>query len=271
MAATFSVVIVNWNGLKYLPRCLDCLQYQERQADEIIVVDNGSIDQSVTFLKDNHPDVRLIELKENIGFAAANNLAAREANSEWLVLLNPDAFAEPGWLAAYEQALCSAQLRSWVGGKRFDLRLLDGLAQATTAQDPVYDLWVTTSAIQRLDGEGTRAYLAQVRAHAHRALIMAPNGDNRAHLTRTRLRGLALQELVSTCRDAALQVLAYGYVDLPPFPPGITRSSEAKERAAESKVERVAMGVLEAWSVGERYLPRVLRRRFAHLVWAYLG
>ena len=174
-------------------------------------------------------------------------------------------------LASYERALSSAQLRPWVDGKRFDLRLLDALAQATTAQDPVYDLWVTTSAIQRLDGEGTRAYMAQVRAHAHRALIMAPNGDNRAHLTRTRLRGLALQELVSTCRDAALEVLACGYVDLPPFPPGITRSSEAKERAAESKVERVAMGVLEAWSVGERYLPRVLRRRFAHLVWAYLG
>jgi hypothetical protein len=73
------------------------------------------------------------------------------------------------------------------------------------------------------------------------------------------------------CQTADLEVLSSGYVDLPPFPPGVTRSEEAKERAAESKVERLAMGILEAWSMGERFLPRALRRRFAHLVWVYLG
>ncbi|MBN1641076.1 MAG: hypothetical protein JXA09_07560 [Anaerolineae bacterium] len=172
-------------------------------------------------------------------------------------------------LAAYERALASAQLSRWVDRARVDLRALRSLAEVTTAQEPVFDLWVTTSAIQRLDPPAMGAYLAQVRRASRRALLFAPNGDNRAHLTRTKLRGFALGDLVAACRAAGLEVADSGYVDLPPFPPGVTRTEQAKARAAESRVERVAMGVLEAWSVGERFLPRAVRRRYAHLVYAY--
>jgi len=103
--ATFTVVIVNWNGLQYLPRCLGSVRNQQRQPEEIIFVDNGSTDDSVACVKSDFPEMRLVALEQNIGFAQANNMAARQATGEWLLLLNPDAFAEPDWLLAFEKAI----------------------------------------------------------------------------------------------------------------------------------------------------------------------
>jgi GT2 family glycosyltransferase len=61
-------------------------------------VDNGSTDGSVDQIQKKYPDIKLICLSENLGFAAANNLGAREAQGQWLCLLNNDAFPEPDWL-----------------------------------------------------------------------------------------------------------------------------------------------------------------------------
>jgi GT2 family glycosyltransferase len=93
------VVIVNWNGGQYLERCLAALRDQTLAPDQIIVVDNASTDGSPEKLARNFPNVTLIRLKNNLGFAAANNLAVRDyANTHWVALLNPDAFAAPDWL-----------------------------------------------------------------------------------------------------------------------------------------------------------------------------
>lgn len=176
-------------------------------------------------------------------------------------------------LAAFSAVLRAPQVRARVDPARVELRGLAALTEAgaTAHGEPPYDLWVTTSAIQRLDEADLGVYLARVREQARCALLLAPNGDNRAHLTLTKLRGLALPALVSACLQAGLAVHEAGYVDLPPFPPGISRSAEAKERAAESSVERLAMSVLEGWARGERLLPLVLKRRYAHLVYAFVA
>jgi GT2 family glycosyltransferase len=94
-----AVVICNWNGGRFLPRALEALAAQGRPADRIIVVDNGSTDGSVAIVRRDYPNVELVELGRNAGFAAANNAGARAARDcDWLVLLNPDAFPEPQWL-----------------------------------------------------------------------------------------------------------------------------------------------------------------------------
>ncbi len=100
-----SVIVVNWNGRRLLPRCLGNLAAQTRPADEIILVDNASSDDSVRYVREHFPGIRLLAQDRNLGFAAANNLAARTATGDWLALLNPDAFPEPGWLAAFEEAV----------------------------------------------------------------------------------------------------------------------------------------------------------------------
>ena len=95
----FSVIIVNYNGGEYLSGALASLARQTVSDFEVFLVDNASEDDSLQRLGDELPHtLHLHPLKENIGFAAANNLAAREAKGEWIVLLNPDAAAEPDWL-----------------------------------------------------------------------------------------------------------------------------------------------------------------------------
>ena len=100
-AMTVAVIIVNWNGGALLSRCLESLEQQRRQPDHIIVVDNGSSDDSLARAGDRLRHVELIRLNENVGFACANNLAAKAAGRfDTLALLNPDAVADAGWLAA---------------------------------------------------------------------------------------------------------------------------------------------------------------------------
>ncbi len=99
-----SVIIPNWNGAQHLPDCLDSLRRQSYPRFEIIVVDNGSTDASLTLLARDYPQARLIALGENRGFAPACNLGLRAARGEILVLLNNDTEADPFWLQALVDA-----------------------------------------------------------------------------------------------------------------------------------------------------------------------
>ena len=101
-----SIIIVNWNGEQFLERCLTALMDQTIRPQEIILVDNASSDESLEIVR-RFPSVRLIALDQNTGFARANNLAIEAASkeSEWIALINSDAFAEPRWL---EELLASA-------------------------------------------------------------------------------------------------------------------------------------------------------------------
>ncbi len=96
-----TVIIVNWNGEHFLHRCLSALLAQTVVPHEIILVDNASTDSSLDIVR-HFPSVRLLAQNENIGFALGNNLAIETATaeSEWIALLNPDAFVEPRWLEA---------------------------------------------------------------------------------------------------------------------------------------------------------------------------
>ena len=93
-----SVIIVNWNGEAVLPHCLQALSKQTYPNYELIVVDNGSKDQSWVGLEKQWPGIKVIRFPENKGFAVANNEGVRQARGEWIALLNSDAFPEPDWL-----------------------------------------------------------------------------------------------------------------------------------------------------------------------------
>jgi GT2 family glycosyltransferase len=94
-----AVAIVNANSGRFLRRALAALAEQTRPPDRILVVDNGSTDGSSDGLESEFAGLEVIRLGANVGFAAANNVAAREVSDcEWLALLNPDAFPEPRWL-----------------------------------------------------------------------------------------------------------------------------------------------------------------------------
>jgi GT2 family glycosyltransferase len=94
-----AVVILNWNGRHYLQQFLPSVcRYSDLPGTEIIVADNGSNDDSVNFLKDLYPAVRLIEFDKNYGFAMGYCMALDQIEATYYVLLNSDVEVTPGWL-----------------------------------------------------------------------------------------------------------------------------------------------------------------------------
>ena len=93
-----SILIVNWNGKRHLPDCLDSLAAQTFRDFETVLVDNGSEDGSVELVRERYPWVKLVPLERNTGFAGGNNAALANASGEYLVTLNNDTRTDPGWL-----------------------------------------------------------------------------------------------------------------------------------------------------------------------------
>src|SRR5688572_23349372 len=94
-----SVIILNWNGVDLLEPCLAAIQAHTPHDDyEVIVLDNGSVQPGVEQAVRPYPKVRLINEPVNHGFAKGNNIAARQALGEYLVILNNDTLPRPDWL-----------------------------------------------------------------------------------------------------------------------------------------------------------------------------
>lgn len=94
-----SVVIASFNTRELLERCLGDLEAQAAAALQTIVVDNASSDGSQEMVRERFPEVELIELPENVGFARANNLAFERCRGEYVLLVNSDTFLHPGGLS----------------------------------------------------------------------------------------------------------------------------------------------------------------------------
>ncbi len=102
---TISAIIPSWNARRYLPACLAALRAQLDADDEIILVDNGSRDGVAAWAHKYAPDVRLVELPVNRGFAGGTNAGLQVARGDLLLLCNDDALVEPGCVAALQATL----------------------------------------------------------------------------------------------------------------------------------------------------------------------
>ncbi|MCX8009593.1 MAG: glycosyltransferase [Ignavibacteria bacterium] len=92
---TLSIIIVNYNVKAFLQNCLASIQKAvEKIEHEIFVVDNASDDGSVELIKKNYPSVKLIELKTNLGFSRANNIALAQCGGEFICIINPDTIVQ---------------------------------------------------------------------------------------------------------------------------------------------------------------------------------
>lgn len=116
------IIIPNYNGTLLLPVCLDALRGQTRQDFQITVVDDASTDESVALLRQDYPEVRILQLEHNSGLAKAINQAITQTHAEYVVLLNNDTEADPQWLAELVGALEQHPEYSFAASK---LRLYD--------------------------------------------------------------------------------------------------------------------------------------------------
>ena len=123
-----AVIILNWNGRKYLEKFLPALvRYSENDA-EIIVADNASTDDSCAFLTENYPRIRIIRNTENGGFARGYNQALKQVDSDYYILLNSDIEVTENWIKPVidlmeqdEQiAACQPKIRSYLEPRKFE-------------------------------------------------------------------------------------------------------------------------------------------------------
>jgi GT2 family glycosyltransferase len=147
-----SVIIVTWNGRRFLDACLRAVTAQLHPDDEIIVVDNGSIDGTTVWLRHAWSAVRLVALPANLGFAGGVNVGLRVARGDLLLLLNNDAFVEPGCVPALVEALRDHPRSGAVAGVlTFDHRpdLVASAGITACRNGLALDLW-TGRAVQSL-------------------------------------------------------------------------------------------------------------------------
>lgn len=113
-----SIVILNYNGVKYLQQFLPSVLATQYENFEVVVADNGSSDDSLSFIKSNFPTVRLITSLTNEGFAGGYNWALKQIEADYYVLLNSDVEVSPNWISPmvdilesdYKIAACQPKL-----------------------------------------------------------------------------------------------------------------------------------------------------------------
>jgi GT2 family glycosyltransferase len=124
---TVTVVVLNYNGVHHLETCFTSLSRLDYPPDrlEVMLVDNGSTDGSVAYVEDQFPNIRVLAIGENLGFAAGNNRGASQARGDHVVFLNNDMHVDPGFLVGLEEAMQSdreavsaaAKILNWDGTK----------------------------------------------------------------------------------------------------------------------------------------------------------
>lgn len=93
-----SIIIPNWNGQHHLETCVSAIKNQTCSDYEIIIVDNGSVDGSIAYIREYFPSIILVELNENLGFTGACNAGYKIARGAFIILLNNDTEVDPEWL-----------------------------------------------------------------------------------------------------------------------------------------------------------------------------
>lgn len=122
MTETAAIVIANWNGRTHLEHCLPALFDQTFTDYRVTLVDNGSTDGSAEWVASRFPQVNVVRLPDNIGFAAANNLGIGSTSSRYVATLNNDAQVSRGWLAAL---IAAAESDDRIGACASCIRLAD--------------------------------------------------------------------------------------------------------------------------------------------------
>lgn len=166
-------------------------------------------------------------------------------------------------LAKFQRALTHASLPP------VSIQLLPLHSWAELADHPC-GLAICNEVIQRLSADERTIYLSSLAQSAERTALFCPNGLNPAHNSHSGLASIdptLLHQWVSRFPQWRLE--ARGFCDMPPFPPGITRSAEQRQHAQSGLFERLAMYGLDWFTHGERWIPAPYLQKKAHITYAF--
>jgi hypothetical protein len=133
-----------------------------------------------------------------------------------------------------------------------------------------FDLVLCCEVLQRLDAKQQLSYFSQLADYAERAIIFAPNGENPKHAELSGLKTVSLAQMLNLVKQSGYQQIKAGLIDMPPFPPGITRSEAQRQDAASSPLQRFLFWGINVWADAEQLMPWSLKKGMAHIVYAAL-
>jgi hypothetical protein len=203
-------------------------------------------------------------LPERYGASLDFFLLAHELDAGVVVVDERPAAVARAWAA-----VTAAQSQGLLVGLEPEFQIVQDLVELPAALGSV-DLALSSETLQRLPSGRRLLFWQRLASYSPAAAIFAPNADNPAHTNLSGLNGLRLDELRSLLANTAGQGIS-GYLDLPPFPPGMIRSEEQRQQASSGRLEAMAMWGLGWYAQLERRLPVGLRRRFGHIVFAFYG
>jgi len=126
VSGKITIIILNYNGMSDLKECLPSVLALDDSDYDVLVVDNGSTDGSCAFISETYPEVKLLKLDNNLGFAEGNNAGLKEAfnsGAEYVSLLNNDTKVDANWLKGFRKAftdfdnvgICGGLILDWHG------------------------------------------------------------------------------------------------------------------------------------------------------------
>jgi hypothetical protein len=162
------------------------------------------------------------------------------------------------------KGIVAVQQAGRLQGLRVEYLRLSSLAALPDV--PPHDVVLSCEVLQRVPPPARADFVSALRSRGPMGALFVPNAENASHLEISGLAGFSRRELEALFEDARC-----GYVDMPPFPPGIARSKEQRVRASSGLAEALAMRALDLYCSGERFVPAPVKRRFAHIVCAMWG
>lgn len=132
-----------------------------------------------------------------------------------------------------------------------------------------FDLILSSELLQRLPVVTRSTYVSRLQALTPALALFCPNADNPAHTHLSGLAGLRLTEVAALNKNPGWQV-SNGYIDMPPFPPGVTRSEMQRAHASSGWLEATAMWGLGGYARLEWWMPAFIRRTRSHIVYSFM-
>jgi len=130
-----------------------------------------------------------------------------------------------------------------------------------------FDLALSSEVYQRLDG-GQQAYIDNLRIKADNLAIFVPNQGNSSHAELSGLKSVYLEGLLKHFGECAnMSIYDAGYLDMPPFPPGLSRSQEKRQQASENRLEGFLMKILGLYCYFEKFFPGFVKKKIAHITY----